>query len=128
MTEAKAPKVLVIDDRADVAATIAGMCRALGCDADVSVGGRDVARLVSPETPDALIVDVMMPDQDVYEVLKVIAAMRPDMPMLLVTGHGETWLRLGATLAEGHGMRALQTAAKPVRVDVLRRFLAPLLA
>jgi CheY-like chemotaxis protein len=123
---ATTPTVLVLDDRPDVAATIADMCCGLGL-RGVASAGEDIGILLDRHAPAALIVDVMMPDQDGYEVLKVLAHRAPDLPVLLVTGYGDTWLRMGATLGEGHGLRNLHTAAKPVRMDALRGFLAPFL-
>jgi CheY-like chemotaxis protein len=126
MVATTGPTVLVVDDRPEVAATIAGMCRDLGFDGVASDGREDIRTLLDRHAPAALIVDVMMPDQDGYEVLKVIARVNPDLPVLLVTGYGDTWLRMGVTLAEGHGLRTMSTAAKPVRRETLLDFLSVL--
>ncbi|MBN8888955.1 MAG: response regulator [Rhodospirillales bacterium] len=117
-----------MDDRKDVAATLAELCRTLGFAAVVGEEGSDIRTQLERLSPAALIIDVMMPDQDGYEALKEIAAFNPGLPVLLVTGYGETWLRMGATLGRAHGLRALQTASKPVRTDTVRRFLATLSA
>ncbi|OJY74599.1 MAG: hypothetical protein BGP12_06470 [Rhodospirillales bacterium 70-18] len=128
MSSAAPPTILVVDDRKDVAATLAELCRTLGFAAVVGEEGSDIRTQLERLSPAALIIDVMMPDQDGYEALKEIAAFNPGLPVLLVTGYGETWLRMGATLGRAHGLRALQTASKPVRTDTVRRFLATLSA
>ena len=74
----------------------------------------------------ALIIDVMMPDQEGFEALKEIAAVRPDLPVMMNSGYGETWLEVGLTLGRAHGLSALQAAAKPLRSETLRNFLATL--
>ena len=48
--------------------------------------------------------------------------------VLLVTGHGDTWLRMGLTLGRAQGLQLVQAAAKPVRADDIRRFLAAVTA
>lgn len=116
-------RVLIVDDRPDVATTMADLCQALGWATVLSEDGQAMAELLDAHRPDAVIVDVMMPGQDGYEALKDVAARSPDLPVLLVTGHGDDWLRIGQTLGRAQGLTAVQTAAKPVRVAVLRAFL-----
>ncbi len=128
MSSATAAPVLVVDDRKDVAETLADMCRAMGHPAEISVDGVTIRTLLERHRPSALIIDVMMPDQDGYEALKEIAVFDPALPVLLVTGYGDTWLRMGVTLGRAHGLSALQTAAKPVRADTVRKFLASIAA
>jgi DNA-binding NtrC family response regulator len=124
MPSAPAAPVLVVDDRKDVAETLADMCRAMGHPAEISAESVAIRTLLERHRPSALIIDVMMPDQDGYEALKEIAVFDPALPVLLVTGYGDTWLRMGVTLGRAHGLSALQTAAKPVRADTVRKFLA----
>lgn len=124
MSSAAPHSVLVVDDRKDVADTLAEMCRAMGHSAEVATDGGAIRALLERHRPAALIIDVMMPDQDGYEALKEIAAFNAALPVLLVTGYGDTWLRMGITLGRAHGLSALQTAAKPVRADTVRQFLA----
>ena len=128
MTPDPAAPVLVVDDRRDVAETLADMCRALGRAAETSAESIDLRMLLDRYRPAGLIIDVMMPDHDGYEALKEIAAYDPALPVLLVTGYGDTWLRMGVTLGRAHGLTALHTAAKPVRADTVRRFLAGIAA
>ena len=118
-----ASTVLIVDDRKDVAATMADMCRAFGFAADIAEAGVGMRVLLERHRPGCVIVDVMMPDQDGYEALKDIAGFDPALPVMLVTGHGDNWLQIGVTLGRAHGLAALHTAAKPVRAQVVRQFL-----
>lgn len=124
MTSATQSMVLVLDDHPDVAATLAELCRSLGHAALAVDQPGDIRALLERHRPAALIIDVMMPDQDGYEALKEIAAFNQALPVLLVSGYGETWLEVGITLGRAHGLSALQTASKPVRTETLRKFLA----
>jgi CheY-like chemotaxis protein len=118
------PVVLVVDDRKDVAATLVTLCQALGYSAVAPDRPGDILGLLERHRPAALIMDVMMPEQDGYEALKEIASFDNSLPVLLVSGYGETWLRMGATLGEAHGLSALRTAAKPLRSETIRAFLS----
>jgi two-component system, OmpR family, phosphate regulon response regulator OmpR len=123
MMAASAPTVLIVDDRKDVAATLADMCRACGFTAEVAEEGVGMLGLLQRHRPSCVIVDVMMPDQDGYEALKEIARFDTSLPVMLVTGHGDTWLRMGLTLGKAQGLTAVHTAAKPVRAQTVRNFL-----
>jgi CheY-like chemotaxis protein len=123
MQSAPADTVLVVDDRPDVAATLADMCRACGFTATVAEQGVGMLALLRRHRPGCVIVDVMMPVQDGYEALKEISQFDPLLPVLLVTGHGDNWLQIGMTLGRAHGLSFVHTAAKPVRVQAIRTFL-----
>lgn len=122
------PLVLVIDDRKEVATTITAMCRAVGFRAEAASDGEPIRVLLDRHHPDCLIVDIMMPDEDGYEVLKEVAAFDPRIAVLLVTGYGDTWLRMGVTLGRAQGLHLVQAAAKPMRADDIRKFLAAVTA
>jgi DNA-binding NtrC family response regulator len=116
--------VLVVDDRADVAGTIAELCRARGVAAVASREGEVIRDLLRRHHPAGVILDVMMPEEDGFEALKEIAVYHHALPVLLITGHGETWLRMGATLARAHGLDAVRTSTKPIRAATLADFIA----
>jgi DNA-binding NtrC family response regulator len=122
------PLVLVIDDRKEVAATIAAMCRAVGSRAQAASDGEPIRALLDRYHPDCLILDIMMPDEDGYEALKEVAAFDPRIAVLLVTGYGDTWLRMGVTLGQARGLQLIEAAAKPLRADDIRKFLAAVTA
>lgn len=102
---------------------MADLCRAFGFTAEIGEDGVGMLALLQRHRPAAVIVDVMMPDQDGYEALKEVAQFNQALPVLLVTGHGDDWLRIGQTLGRAQGLAAVQTASKPVRAAVLRAFL-----
>ncbi len=115
--------VLVVDDRKDVAATMADMCLAFGFEAVIGEEGERMFSLLERHRPDCVICDMMMPGEDGFEALREIARFDQTLPVLLVTGHGDAWLTMGRTLGRAQGLALIQTAAKPVRAPALRAFL-----
>ena len=115
--------VLVVDDRKDVAATMAEMCVALGFEPSIGAEGENMAVLLDLHHPTCVICDVMMPGQDGFEALKEIVRYDPTLPVLLVTGHGDPWLKIGETLGRAQGLSMIHTAAKPLRLATMRAFL-----
>jgi CheY-like chemotaxis protein len=122
------PLVLVVDDRKDVAATLATMCRTIGFRATEASDGEPIRVLLDRFHPDCLIVDIMMPDEDGFEALKEVAAFDPRIAVLLVSGYGDSWLRMGVTLGRAQGLQLVQSTPKPVRADEIRQFLAAVAA
>ena len=114
---------LIVDDRKEVAATLAEMCRAFGFTAEVAEQGVGMRALLHRHHPNCVIVDVLMPGQDGYEALKDIAGFDPSLPVMLVSGYGDSWLEMGLTLGHAQGLTTVHAAAKPVRVDAVRSFL-----
>lgn len=114
---------LIVDDRAEVAETLAEICRAFGFSAAVAEQGVRMLALLQRHRPCCVIVDVLMPHQDGYEALKEIAGFNPNLPVMLVTGYGDTWLEMGLQLGHAQGLTTVHTAAKPVRVHAVRGFL-----
>jgi len=115
--------VLVVDDRKEVAAILAEMCRAYGFNAEVAEHDVDMLTLLRRHQPAGVIVDMMMPHQDGFEAMKEIAQYDRFLPVMLVTGYGDAWLQMGFTLGRAQGLTTVHTAAKPVRAVAVRGFL-----
>jgi CheY-like chemotaxis protein len=115
--------VLVVDDRKDVAATLADMCRAYGFTAEVAEDDVAMLTLLQRHQPAGVIVDMLMPYQDGFEAMKEIALYNRCLPVMLVTGYGDAWLQMGFTLGRAQGLTTVHTAAKPVRANAVRGFL-----
>ena len=114
---------LIVDDREEVATTLAEMCRAFGFAAEVAEQGVGMLALLQRHRPRCVIVDVLMPHQDGYEALKEIAGFNPGLPVMLVSGYGDNWLEMGLSLGQAQGLTTVRAAAKPVRVQAVREFL-----
>ncbi len=66
MTEKK--RVLVVDDEPDFALLVQGNLQKEGFDVDVAYNGVEGLEKIKQNPPDAVILDVMMPEMDGYEV------------------------------------------------------------
>jgi two-component system nitrogen regulation response regulator NtrX len=87
----KAARVLVCDDEPGIRTTLGQILEDEGYEVDTVAGGREVlARLLegSGPRPDALLLDVWLPDLDGLEVLSRIRAVPLDLPVIMISGHG----------------------------------------
>ncbi|THV27687.1 response regulator transcription factor [Glycomyces paridis] len=86
MPEPTEPKdrVLVVDDEENIGALLSATLRLTGFDVAVAPDAAAALRLAETFRPDLVILDVMLPDMDGFEVAKRLRAGR-DLPVLFLT-------------------------------------------
>jgi DNA-binding response OmpR family regulator len=97
------PRVLVVEDHPVIAELVETRLRIEGLRASKCLGGREAIRRVDSEPFDLVILDIMMPDIDGYEVLAHIRSQEAtrDLPVVFLTARSsqediEKGLRMGA--------------------------------
>jgi len=111
-------RVLVVDDRAEMAETIAESLCERGYDGVAVSSGRDAIRLLRSERVDALVTDLRMPGIDGLDLLRVSVQLDPSRPVIMMTGYGSAESALKAA-----GAGVFHYLTKPFRVDALVRIL-----
>jgi DNA-binding response OmpR family regulator len=82
-------RVLVVEDQRDLANLLAHNLRIEGLDVRTVEDGREVMPLVRSWAPDLVLLDLMLPGLDGYEVLRAIRAVNGDLPVLILSARGE---------------------------------------
>ncbi|MDX6377835.1 MAG: hypothetical protein QOE98_2138 [Gaiellaceae bacterium] len=95
-------QILVVEDETLIAAFIEKGLRAEGHAVSVETRGDLVLDRIVLERPDVVLLDVMLPGMDGFEVLGAIRAIDPGLPVIMVTARGDVadrvrGLDLGAT-------------------------------
>lgn len=65
-------KILVVDDEPDYCALVQRILEKAGFDVDVAYDGRECLQKVSADPPDAIVLDVVMPETDGHAVCKAL--------------------------------------------------------
>jgi DNA-binding response OmpR family regulator len=122
-----AERLLIIDDDARLAAMVSDYLTAAGFVVERRFTGRDGLAALDGAAFDAVILDVMLPDIDGFEVCRVLRT-RAQTPILMLTARGEEMdrvvgLEIGADdyLAKPFSPRELQARIRAI----LRRARAP---
>ena len=122
-----AERLLIIDDDARLAAMVADYLTAAGFVVERRFTGRDGLAALDGAAFDAVILDVMLPDIDGFEVCRILRA-RAETPILMLTARGEEMdrvvgLEIGADdyLAKPFSPRELQARIRAI----LRRARVP---
>jgi len=80
--------ILIIDDEESVRKSLADVMRDEGYEVVTASSGREGIDLLNEAQPALALLDIAMPEMDGIETLRRIKEIRPDMPVIMVTGHG----------------------------------------
>ena len=84
------PKILVVDDEESLTDLIGLALRYEQFEVDVAHTARAALGKVTSFHPDLVVLDVMLPDQDGFEVARRMAAESPSTPVLFLTARDGT--------------------------------------
>jgi len=78
-------RILVVDDEPAVRASLERALRLEGYDVDVAADGREALARIANGTPDAIVLDVVMPHVDGLEVCRRLRSLGDRTPVLVLT-------------------------------------------
>ena len=109
-----AKKILVVDDEFNVVKLLELILKDKGYEVIVAADGSEALEKTYKEKPDLIILDVMLPKIDGYEVCSKLRADEnfKDLPVVLLTG-------LGMDIKKGMELGAVSYIGKPFNVEVL---------
>jgi FixJ family two-component response regulator len=109
-----APVVFVVDDDISVRESLELMIRCAGWQPEIFASAQEF--LVHPRVviPSCLVLDVSLPGLNGLDLQKRVAAERPDMPIIFITGHGDVPMTVQAMKAG-----AIEFLTKPFSDEIL---------
>ncbi|WP_020524987.1 response regulator transcription factor [Catelliglobosispora koreensis] len=78
-------KVLVVDDEPNICALLSATLRLTGFDVQVAHDGASALTTAASFSPDLVVLDVMLPDLDGFEVARTLRSRGSDTPVLFLT-------------------------------------------
>jgi two-component system OmpR family response regulator len=94
-------RVLVVDDEANIAELVSMALRYEGWETSVAHTGRTAVSTAKDVRPDAVVLDIMLPDFDGMEVMRRVRADQPDVPVLFLTARDSVEDRVSGLTAGG---------------------------
>jgi two-component system OmpR family response regulator len=79
------PQVLVVDDEPNIRELVQVALKFHGCAVSTAAGGMDAIRQAKALRPDLIVLDVVMPDLDGFEVCRRLRAMGNEVPVIFLT-------------------------------------------
>jgi DNA-binding NtrC family response regulator len=106
--------VLCIDDEEELVSAWVERLLMRGIDAEGVTNGNDALQRVKEKIYDVVILDIKMPGISGFEIMKRIKIERPDLPVILITGHQ-------CQDEENEGLLAgsFECLIKPVDIEIL---------
>src|SRR4029077_41795 len=75
------PQVLVVDDEPNIRELVQVALKFHGCSVTTAASGKDALRQAEASKPDLIVLDVMMPDMDGFEVCRRLRAAGNEVPV-----------------------------------------------
>lgn len=82
------PNILVIDDQEAIRIALSDILEYEKYTVDVAKSGYEGIEMLQSGNYDALLCDIKMPQMDGIEVLEKVHETNPDLPVIIITGHG----------------------------------------
>ena len=105
---------LIIDDETDVLDVLSLRLEKRGAIAACADSGRKALEILQNSQIDIVILDIKMPDMDGSEVLEKIKAIKPNVPVIILSGHAD--MKLAAEVIQNGAFAYL---LKPINIDML---------
>lgn len=107
-------KILIVEDEADMARGLQFNLEARGFEVEVARDGEAGYQAAIAGRPDLVLLDVMLPRRDGYDVCRALRKAQPTLPILMLTAKGREddivlGLKLGADDYVTHEPRHLLT-------------------
>jgi two-component system alkaline phosphatase synthesis response regulator PhoP len=127
MTDKK--RILVVDDEPDFCAIVQGQLEKEGFEVELAYNGVEGMEKAQANPPDAIVLDVMMPEKDGYEMCKELKANENlcSIPVLLLTAVASHVTSTRYSHADGMSTEADDYIAKPASADQISQSLRRML-
>src|ERR671923_191855 len=89
--------ILVVDDEPAIQGTLCAVLEDEGYRVTTAGAGEQAVRAVTDEAPDVVFLDIWMPGMDGLETLAELKRVRPESPVIMISGHGTIETAVKAT-------------------------------
>lgn len=125
----KKKRILVVDDEPDFCAIVQGQLEKEGFAVELAYDGVEGLQKVKASPPDAIVLDVMMPEMDGYEMCKKLKSDEKyaDIPVILLTAVASHVTSTRYSHRDGMSTEADDYIAKPASAEEIANSIKRLL-
>jgi len=91
------PVILIVDDEKGIRESLSGILEDEGYDILTAASGEEAVKILRDASPDLVFLDIWLTGMDGIRTLQEIKAMKPDVPVIMISGHGSIELAVKAT-------------------------------
>ena len=105
-------RILIVEDDPDARKVLSLILKLDGFDVAIAAGGQEAIQAMTADPPDLLLLDVMMPGMDGYEVCRWVRAnpTTAQVPVVMLSGKADP-----ESVARGREVGANEYLAKPIK-------------
>jgi DNA-binding response OmpR family regulator len=107
-------KVLLVDDEVEFVDTLGQRLKMRGLTVDIVYDGEQALSWVKKTEPDVIVLDLKMPGLDGMEVLREVRKLKPNVQVIILTGHGTD-----EDDEEARKLGGFDFMRKPAEIDLL---------
>lgn len=115
-------KILMVEDEPDIREAVQASLESRGYTVVAAADGEEGLRKIKSEKPDLVLLDIVMPKVDGWQVLKAIRSDEDtatrELPVVMLTANRET-----SSLIESQSQKATDYLMKPFDIEKLMRFI-----
>src|SRR5690625_1288192 len=117
-------RLLILDDDAAVAQTIAFIAENAGLDARITTSSTDFFEVLEEWSPHYIALDLIMPEMDGVEVMRLLGYRRCTAMIVITSGVGSRVLGAAERSAAEHGLNVIGVVSKPFSAKAFRSILS----
>ncbi|MDO8746449.1 MAG: sigma-54 dependent transcriptional regulator, partial [Thermodesulfovibrionales bacterium] len=91
------PVILIVDDEEGIRESLSGILEDEGYDVLTADSGEEAVKILRDTSPDLIFLDIWLTGMDGIKTLQEIKAMKPDVSVIMISGHGSIELAVKAT-------------------------------
>ncbi len=119
-------RLLVVDDEIEFGRYIATVAEGLGYAVEITDHGRDFKLAYEREEPDAVLIDMVMPDIDGIELVTWLGQKKSTVHLLIASGFNPKYVEMAEILGAQKSFKSITKLQKPLRAATLRGILQSL--
>jgi len=116
------PKLIVLDDEVSMGEFVSEVAIGMGFEVSHFKHASEFI-LRHDDTSDAIVLDLLMPDMDGVEIIRLLAGMESRSSIILISGVDKSVLHSARELGYEHGLNIIGTLQKPFHPHELRKLL-----
>jgi len=112
--------VLIVDDEEGIRESLSGIFEDEGYDVITARSGEEALKILKEQNMDLILLDVWLPGIDGVQTLKEIKDIKPDIPVIMISGHGNIDLAVKATRMGAYDFLEKPLSLEKVLLDAKR--------
>lgn len=116
-------RLLIMDDEVEIRDLVREIAEGAGYEVREVGTEREFKKQLDEFQPDAIVLDVVMPDIDGITLVRYLAEKRSAARVIIISGYGKDYVANARRIGTDYGLTDIQGLSKPFPLSALRRAL-----